>query len=419
MRLITEYRHIFLTWLVWVCMMLVLVQCLRVRFTLAAPDKVLAWTAAETTPESQARRAYLNGTFLNGHVAWDSEYYLSIAIAGYRDPAMLAIPSDFSPGNRQVRELGEKPSWTPLSFAFFPGYPSLIKVFMTPFVFIGMKELHAATLAGVLLSLGGTFAAMVALYRLGRDIFDRNTGMRASFYLLIAPASMFLAMVYTEGMFLALSFLALMFARERRFLPAGILAFLATFTKAGGVLLLLPLFLYWYRSDSRKAVFQGVKGQHWWDIVFMLAPAAAYGGFVLAMSRQFHFVESSYFGRNLLNLRGTLTAWKGAVRLMETNPQSLAYYSIELACLAAGIASVVWMLRHDKVLALYCAAILVFSLTSGVAQGMHRYVLALPSLFLAPAALGRNRSFDRAWIMLNLPLMIILLTTFVFNQWTG
>ena len=419
MRLITEYRPIFLTWLVWVFLMLILVPYLGARFTLVAPDRTLAWTAAATMPESQARHTYLTGAFLNGHVAWDSEYYLSIAVAGYDDPAMRAIPPDFNWKNQVIRTLAEKPSWTSMNYAFFPGYPMLIRIFMTPFLLLGMEELAAATSAGVLVSLGGTLAAMLALYRLGRDMLDRDAGIRASFYLLIAPASMFMAMVYTEGLFLALSFSALMFARERRFVPAGILAFLATFTKAGGVLLLLPLFLYWYGSDGRRAIFQMGKGRHLRDFAFMLAPALAYGIFTLTMSSQFHFIESNYFNRNLLNIQGTLAAWKEAVGLMATNPQSLAYYTVELACLTAGIASLVWMFRHDKVLTLYSAAILLFSLTSGAAQGMHRYVLALPSFFLAPAALGQHKSFDRAWIMLNLPFMIILLTTFVFNQWAG
>ncbi|WP_243374152.1 mannosyltransferase family protein [Geotalea sp. SG265] len=399
-------------------MVLVLVQYLGARFSLAAPDRVLSWTAEDTGPAGLATHRYLNTPFMNGHVAWDSEYYLSIALAGYHDPAMRAIPPDFSWKTRIMRSQREQPSWISVNHAFFPGYPLLIRIVKLPLTFLGVKETAAATLAGVLISLGGALAGMVALYRIGRDIIDRNAGLRASFYLLVAPASMFLAMVYTEGLFLGLSFSALMFARERCFVPAGILAFAATLTKAAGALLLLPLFLYWYRSEGRKALFGGKK-RAYWDFIFVLAPALAYALFNLLMGRPFHFVESVYFSRNLLDLAGTLAAWKGALGLMITSPQSLAYYMVEMACLATGIISVIWMFRHDKVLALYSGAILFFSLTSGVAQGMHRYVLALPSFFLLPAALGRHSWFDRAWVMVNLPFMVMLMTTFVADQWAG
>ena len=332
---------------------------------------------------------------------------------------MRSIPADFTWQRPQIAFLRDHPGWTSMNYAFFPLYPLAIRAVMAPFVFFGMKATAAGSLAGVIVSMLGSLAAMLALYRMGKSLFDNDTGSRSAFYLLIFPASMFLSVVYTEGLFLGLSFSALAFARERKFLPAGILAFAATLTRASGALLLLPLCLYRLEaSDFRRLGFRMGRRQYL-NLLMVLMPLFAYAVFVLTLSRPFHFIETNYFSRNLLSLGATVQAWGQAFYLMGRNPQTFWYYCIELGALVLAIVSLFWMVRYDRVLALYGLVSLGFSFTSGAAQGIHRYVLALPSLFLFPAFLGRKKAFDRAWILLNLPLLVVLLTSFVFNQWAG
>jgi hypothetical protein len=63
------------------------------------------------------------------------------------------------------------------------------------------------------------------------------------------------------------------------------------------------------------------------------------------------------------------------------------------------------MLRRSPALALYSLATIVFSLTSGSAQGMHRYVITAPAVFLVLARWGRHEVFDRAWTLVSVLLM--------------
>ncbi|MBN2305014.1 MAG: hypothetical protein JXQ72_11075, partial [Anaerolineae bacterium] len=83
-------RTIFLIWLAWALIMVGYQFYVLARFEPAYPDRATSWTADETYPNSQDGRPYLLEPFLNQHVSWDSEYYLSIAMHGYDDPAMRA-----------------------------------------------------------------------------------------------------------------------------------------------------------------------------------------------------------------------------------------------------------------------------------------------------------------------------------------
>jgi hypothetical protein len=60
-----------------------------------------------------------------------------------------------------------------------------------------------------------------------------------------------------------------------------------------------------------------------------------------------------------------------------------------------------------------------FSLTSGGAQGMHRYVMAAPVIFLLPARWGKSEAFDRIWTLSNILLMGVFAIMFSFNFWAG
>lgn len=64
------------------------------------------------------------------------------------------------------------------------------------------------------------------------------------------PSGFFLAQVYTEGLFVGLAFSSLALLRKERFGWAALLAVLATFTRAAGVLLVVPLLLSWLRKGE-------------------------------------------------------------------------------------------------------------------------------------------------------------------------
>jgi hypothetical protein len=71
-------HNIVLLWLGWAFVMLAFQRWLGVRLDIERPDRVLSWTPYETNADSQNDKPYLIDPYLNHHVSWDSEFYLSI-----------------------------------------------------------------------------------------------------------------------------------------------------------------------------------------------------------------------------------------------------------------------------------------------------------------------------------------------------
>ena len=85
----------------------------------------------------------------------------------------------------------------------------MMRLFAMPLSLFGLNAIATATLAGVIVSLLGTLAAMIALYEFASVEMDEASGIRAAFYLLIFPSGFFLAEIYTEGLFVGLAFSSL------------------------------------------------------------------------------------------------------------------------------------------------------------------------------------------------------------------
>lgn len=129
---------------------------------------------------------------------WDVAHYLRIAEAGYVEPN---------------------------AFAFFPGWPLLVRVAAAT----GLPAL----VAGILLALVASGLAAAALYRLG--------GAPAAIAWLLAPAAVFTLVPYTEAVFCAAAFWAWERATARQWGAAAALAALAASVRVSGVFLVLAL----------------------------------------------------------------------------------------------------------------------------------------------------------------------------------
>ncbi len=171
----------------------------------------------------------LAGNLLNPWANWDGQWYVLIARTGYRGGA---------------------------DAAFFPLYPMLLR-WLAPLT--GGKYI----IAGVVISLLFFVAAMYLLYRLVEiDYGRRVAGLTVAFASLF-PTSFFYQAVYTESAFLFFVVACLFFARRQQWLFAGIAGFFAALTRNTGVLLLLPMALFYFgarawrpwRIDWRAAWF--------------------------------------------------------------------------------------------------------------------------------------------------------------------
>ena len=413
-------RTMLLIWLGWAVLMTGYQVFAPARLALQRPDYATAWTPDETKAGGQPGHPYLQGRFMNDHVAWDSEYYLSIALHGYGDPQMLAVSKTADPGDPKLAPKGAHPDWVSLNDAFFPAYPMAMRIVSWPIRVLGADPLTAATLAGVLISVAGTFCAMLALADLAGGEGDDPDRLRAAFYLLIMPASLFLAQVYTEGLFVGLSFGALAMLRRKQLAWAALLAVIATWTRATGALLIIPLAWSWLENGGARRLLARPLGRELLTPLLAAAPALAYLAWRVALGRGFAVVEEHYFGRAAFALGPSLQSWVDAATAFWTGPPAArAYYLVEFAGLGFGVAACAVLWRRDRMLATYGLAILAVALTSGVALGMHRYVLGVPALYLVPARWGRSLAFDRLWTLGNILVMGVFALAFSADFWAG
>jgi hypothetical protein len=409
------YRTIALLCLFWFVGLVAFQGLVSARLGLIRPDRALIWTADETMAHSQRGKPTLLDPFMNAHVAWDSEFYLSIALNGYDDEAVRAI----GPADEPVS----------LNYAFMPFYPLVTRLVALPLGVLGLTPIATATLAAVLVSALGTLVAMLALYDLTAGDLGEAGGLRAAFYLVAFPSGFFLAQVYTEGLFVGLAFSCLALIRRKHFLWAALAGALAAWTRAVGIALLIPLVLPWIQNGDwtaldlewRQVYLQGLPWRAMGRGLLAVAPLAAFAVWRMSpWGTGFEFIEENYFGRGFLSLGNTYANWSQAFRsLWGENRQAAAYYAIEFGAIVLGFVACFATWRRYPGLAAFSLAVVVLSFTSGPAQGMHRYILGAPAVFVALAQWGRHPAFDRGWTIFSVLLMGMLATLFTFNMWTG
>jgi hypothetical protein len=398
-------RTLILIWLAWATILITFQNLVPLRLSLRKPDFVLEWTPGETDVHSQDDKPYLLEPFLNEHVSWDSEYYLSIAVGGYEDPVMRRIP---------IRGTNDVISQ---NYAFFPLYPYVMRVVMIPLGGLGLNLIATATLAGVIIALVGTLFGMIGLYDLVREELGEDGALRAAFYLLIFPTGFFLAQVYTEGLFIGLAFCSLALIRRDRLIFAAILAALAVWTRAVGVALIIPLGIAWFK----RSYGQPLNGRLLLRGSFILIPIVAYLVWHFSTwGASFRVVEENFFGRGLLLIDSSWNQWQQAWRSIGgDNTQATVYYVLETgAVLLALIACLLTLKRYPGV-ALFGLAALAIAVFSGWPQSMIRYVLVIPSIFIVLSRLGKWPAFDRAWTLASVLLFGLLTTLYTFDMWVA
>jgi hypothetical protein len=464
----TDVVKIVVLWAAWLAIICGFQIAVQARLQPAKPDYTLTWTQNETADGFPAAtgpgcRPYLADPNMNEHVAFDSEYYISIAIGGYDNPESPAYVSN---GTRSINQgvptcNDGMDGWTPLNYAFMPAYPMAMRPFMAiesvlPFT-SDLTEAGRATLAGIIVSALGGLLAMLALARLMAFLERRRKpaaadgdgaaattsrwggthGLRTALYLLIFPTGFYLAQVYTEGLFIGLAFMACALAVEKKMVGAAIFAALAAVTRQAGFLLFLPL--AWAGFQILRDGQTRPKG---WrigvPIAAALAPLAAFGAwFVSPLGQDWQTVEREFFSRSF-DIPKSIDMWYKAWNSLITGvdktapdggyalfgggvlPSSTSFYiALEFLALALGVVACIWLLRRMPGVALFGLGVIVLSFGSSGAQGMDRYVLAVPAIFLMLAWFGRREVFDRAWVMGSTLLMGTLAMLFTFGFWVS
>jgi len=409
-----EWLSIILLWFFWAVILFTFQRLVLKRMILKPPDTSLGWTVSETMLHSQDDKIYLKEPFLNEHVSWDSEFYISIALSGYDDPAVRGVPGRIKPG-------GE--SRISLNYAFFPFYPLMIRLLRFPVEFLtGLKPIPSAILSGVIVSLLGMLAGMFAIYYIARLGGGEENAWRAIFYLMVFPSSFFMGQVYSEGLFVGLSFSSLALLGYRKYFLSAILSVMAVLTRAAGVFLFIPIFMTivmetdWSSLKKVKVFFKWLL-----RILFGVAPVIAFLLWKFSiLGKGFEIVENAFFGRGLFQIH-SIYLWMDAFKALFKggNPQTFVYYAMEFSAIFLGFASALFMYKDYPEISVFSFMLLVVSMTSGAAQGMIRYVLTAPSVFLFLSKLGRNKVFDKTWTLISTLLLGLLTTLFSFDFWVG
>lgn len=343
------------------------------------------------------------GWALDIFARWDSYWFVRVAKHGYD-------VSDRAP-------------------AFYPLYTGAVAV-------AGRVLGGHYVLGGAVVSLLAALASFVLLARLAEHLTDRETALRSVLYLAIFPMSLFLQVVYSESLFLACALAAFLAAERRRFALAGVLAGLSLLTRPTGVAVVLGVAVLAWGARDRLRALAGIA---------LAAPVFALYPLVLWIQRgeplAFVHVERLWYRQTatLGPLGGAVqavrAAWGGALQVTigsEAHPYWIAHDADHFAALNleataffllyVALAVVAWR-RLGAAYGLYCAASLVLPLAAPTrAQpllSMPRFGLVLFPLFIALAALGRDRRVDRAVVGVSAVLLGVACTQWALWQFVS
>lgn len=291
----------------------------------------------------------------------DAWYYRQIAATGYEPTTKDGAP---------------KNTW-----AFFPGYPMLLKA-------LGGTSDRSFWILSLLVSnaalLGALFAVAAAARAMGASDDD---AARAVWYLALFPTSYFLSLPMTESLFLLLSATSFLAAARQRWPIAGILGGMAAATRVIGICLLPALLLLPLQRRQRLST------QQLWLLAIPLGLIGFIAYLYIHTGDPLAFVHAQ-----------TLWGRGPAARIAIAFPNSGLTVSkpwnfVALNAVAAllMIAAGVWfIIRRQWSFAAYTLLSAAVPLSSGSMQSMARYALVDFPLFYFLAAIGRTPTRDRA-----------------------
>ena len=346
---------------------------------------------------------------------WDSAWYLSIAKTGYS-----------------------------LSYqtVFFPLYPGLIR--------LGGDALGngngADLLVGIAISVACALGALYLLHRLVSLEFNADLARNTVWIVAWLPVSVALSAVYSESVFMLLSIGCFYAGRRGRWALAGALGGLASTSRNGGILLLVPLlifYLYGSRPD-REPDFPGATGLRpryrirsdvcWFALVPIgLFAYLAYLGATIGHPLD-PFIHQHHWGRFFLPLGGIpLEIWTLlkdlAAAVPGLDPRRAAnisvsgvthhLYSMVFLILGLLLLRICWK-RLPAAYTAYAAISLAMAVSvpahNEPLKSLPRFMLVMFPLWIALALWATENRRVRTVIAISAPLLA--LSTYLFVIWS-
>ncbi len=182
------------------------------------------WVLWETYYNLSRSSTLFGRAFIDVWLRWDAVHYMNIAEFGYKGVGV-----------------GDT--------VFFPLYPYLVG---------GISKLTTfnVTLVGILTSSIATMVAFIFFYELVIDLFnDDNLAKWSVLSLAFYPTSFFLHAPYTDALFLSLSIGSILMMVRKKPILAGLFAFGAGLARAQGILLLIPMIVFYVQNHIKDKRF--------------------------------------------------------------------------------------------------------------------------------------------------------------------
>lgn len=299
-----------------------------------------------------------------------------------------------------------------LDQSFFPFFPLVIN-----FVSVVSSISHLS--AGILVVALSLCAALYAFAKLIR--IDKKNGnyIWALIFFLAFPTSFFFGVLYTEGLFLCLTFLSFYFIRRKYFLVGSLFAMMATATRIVGIFLLPALLLDVY-LEQRKEKRRDLKAYVPLTVIpiglisYMIYLWYKFNDPLLFVHIQPAFGAGRSGGQIVL-LPQVLYRY---VKILISVPQtSLTFWisCLELATLFLGCFLLYLSFRKGirKSYILFSFCVLLFPTLSGTLSSIPRYALASFAIFIY---LGMIRSKLLKIILILLGFLLESLLAILFLQ---
>jgi hypothetical protein len=337
---------------------------------------------------------------------WDAEWFVWIAEHGYT--------------GYHGKDIDEE-----RSAAFFPLYSLLIKILST----ITVEPVVAA----VLIAFGSQIAAFTILYRLAERETDGGAASRTLWYLVAFPTGFYLGLTYNASLFLLLAVGSLYLMRRGVWWGAALVAAFATATRSSALLLVVPFCFEYLRQHG----FRWSKVR--WDAAWVtIMPAgilcyAAYCWHIFGDPLKFMHAQALWererdwpwigIYQSFRIIFGTKNIFGNDVR----NLVDLGAVVLVIVMLVLGFFGP-WRWRRDQwFLPVYGIASLLFIISFPSADVINRVPLlsagrlsleVFPAFMIA-AKIGRNQTFDRAYIFIGVLLQGLWFTHFLLHHFIG
>jgi hypothetical protein len=290
--------------------------------------------------------------------------------------------------------------------AFFPGFPAVLRLVHT--------VVPSWTAAGLLVSFVAGAIGMVFLSRLAE--LDGVDGGRAALYLALSPYAVFLAVGYSESLFLAFALPGWYVARKGKWEAAALLVAGASLVRVSGLFLAVGLVVLWLTESRDKRA-----------LPWLAAPFLAIFGYVVYLHHisgdwlRWPHAQAEGWGRHLISPWTALQNTLDAARTPTLSPEFRWSYYVQIVAVAIGLlVTAVLLARKLWGEATYVGLSVAALATSTYYLSIERATLLwFPLWILLAQAAAKRPWLHTAYLVLAVPLMVTGVLTFHDGRWVG